>query len=191
MPSSFEPAEVWDEINRLDTTKKTSGDVPTHILKLTSDISFSAVTKLANEMAQQSTFPDELKLTDVSPVFKGGDTALKNNYRRISVLSSLSKVSERLLLKQFQPLIEKRLSGILCAFKKGHSTQHALFRVVEMVRRCIEEGGVTAMVLMDLSKAYDCLPHDLLIAKLDACGVGINSLKLMYSYPLIESRGSR
>ena len=82
-------------------------DVPTHILKLSSDISFTAVTKLANEMAQQSTFPDELKLTDVSPVFKGGDTVLKNNYRPISVLSSLSKVSERLLLKQFLPLLKK------------------------------------------------------------------------------------
>ena len=54
----FEPAEVWDEINRLDTTKKTSGDVPTHILKLPSDLSFSAVTKLANELVQKSTFPD-------------------------------------------------------------------------------------------------------------------------------------
>ena len=51
-----------------------------------------------------------------------------------------------------------------------------------MVRRCIDKGGVTAMVLMDLSKAYDSLPHDLLLAKLDAYGVGINSLKLMYSY---------
>ena len=126
----FEPAEVWDEINRLDTTKKTSGDVPTHILKLTSNLSFSAVTKLANEMVQQSTFPDELILADFSPVIKGGDTALKNNYLPIGVLSSLSKVSEGLLLKQFLPFIEKRLSAIFCAFKKGHSTQHVLFRVV-------------------------------------------------------------
>ena len=178
----FEPAEVWDEINRLDTTKKTSGDSPTHILKLTSDISFSAVTKLANEMVEECTFPDELKLADVSPVFKSGNTTVKTNYRPISVLLSLSKVFERLLLKQFPPFIEKRLSAILCAFKKGHSTQHALFRVTEMVRHSIDKGGITAMVLMELSKAYDCLPHDLLIAKLDAYGVGIDSLKLIYSY---------
>ena len=51
-----------------------------------------------------------------------------------------------------------------------------------MVRCCIDKGGVTTMVLMDLSKAYDCLSHDLLIVKLDAYGVGIDSLKLMYSY---------
>ena len=51
-----------------------------------------------------------------------------------------------------------------------------------MVRRCIEKGGVTAMVLMDLSKAYDCLPHNLLIAKLDPYGVGADSAKLVFSY---------
>ena len=156
--------------------------MPTHILKLTSDISFSAVTKLANEMVEQCTFPDELKLADVSPVFKSGNTIVKTNYRPISVLLSLSKVFERILLKQFLPFIEKRLSAILCAFKKGHSTQHALFRVSEMVRHSIDKGGITAMVLTDLSKAYDCLPHDLLIAKLDGYGVGIDSLKLIYSY---------
>ena len=178
----FEPGEVWNEINRLNTTKKTSGDLPTQILKSTSDLAFSAVTKLANEMVQQHMFPDKLKLADVSPVFKSGDTTAKNNYRPISVLPALSKVFERLLLKQFLPFIEKRLSAILCAFKKGHSTQHALFRVVEMIRRCIDKGGITGMVLMDLSKAYDCLPHDLLMAKLNAYGVGIDSLKLIYSF---------
>ena len=87
----FEPAEVWDKLNCLDTSKKTSGDVPTHILKLTSYLSYSAVTKLANKIAQQCTFPDEIKLADVSPVFKSGETALENNYRPISVLPSLSK----------------------------------------------------------------------------------------------------
>ena len=178
----FESAEVWDEINSLDVSKKTSGDLPAHILKLTSDLSFSAVTKLANEMVEQCIFPEKLKLADVSPVFKNGDATVKKNFRPISVLSSLSKVFERLLLKQILPFIEKKLSSILCAFKKGHSTQHALFRVIEVVRRCVDKGGVTAMVLMDLSKAYDCLPHDLLIAKLEAYGFGIDSLKLIHSY---------
>ena len=49
-----------------------------------------------------------------------------------------------------------------------------------MVRRCIDKKGATPMVLMDLSKAYDCLPHDLLIAKLEAYGFGIDSLKIIH-----------
>ena len=100
---------VWDEINRLDIAEKISGGVPSHIFKLTCDLFFCAVAKLANDMVQQCTFPIELKLADVSPVLKSGDTKLNENYRPISVLSSLSKVSERLLLKQFLPFIEKRL----------------------------------------------------------------------------------
>ena len=74
---AFEPAEVWDEINRFDITKKTHGGAPSHAIQLTSDLSFRAVTKLANDMAQQCTFPDALKLGDVSPVFKSSDTTLK------------------------------------------------------------------------------------------------------------------
>ena len=137
----FKPAEFWDEKNRLDNTKKTSADLPTHIFKLTSDLSFSAVTKLANEMVQRCVFPEKLKFADVSPVFKNGDVTKKNNYRQISVLPSLSKVFERLLSKQFLPFIERRHSVIPCAFKKEHSTQHSLFRVIEMVRRCIDKWG--------------------------------------------------
>ena len=138
-------------------------------------------------MVEQCIFPEKMKIADVSPVFKNGDATVKKNFRPISVLSSLSKVFERLLLKQILPFIEKRLSSILCALKKGHSTQHALFRVVEVLRRCIDKGGVTAMVFMDLSKAYNCLPHDLLIAKLEAYGFGIDGLKLIHSY-LTERR---
>ena len=47
---------------------------------------------------------------------------------------------------------------------------------------CLDPSGIVGKVLMDLSKAYDCLPHDLLIAKLDAYGFHFNSLCLMYSY---------
>ena len=85
-------------------------------------------------------FLENLKLADVLQVFISGDTIEKKNCRPIGVLSSLSKVFERLLLKQFLPFIEQRLSSILCAFKKGQSTQHALSRVVEMIRRCNDKG---------------------------------------------------
>ena len=54
-------------------------------------------------MVEQCIFPEKLKLADVSPVFKNGDATVKKNFRPISVLSSLSKVFERLLLKQILP----------------------------------------------------------------------------------------
>ena len=95
---AFECSEVWDEINHLNATKTTSGDIPTQIIEMTSDLSFNKVASIANSMVQSCTFPDALKPADLSPGFKNGISTTKKNYRPISVLlSSLSKVFERLL----------------------------------------------------------------------------------------------
>ena len=94
---AFEYSEVWDEINHLNIRNKTSGDIPSHTLKMTSDLSFNKVTNIANTMVQSCIFPDPLKLGDVSPVYKGGNSSSKCNYRPINVLSAFSKVFKRLL----------------------------------------------------------------------------------------------
>ena len=82
-----------------------------------------------------------------------------------------------------------KLSEILCGFREGFSTQHALIRLIKKWRQCLDASGIVGTILMDLSKAYDCLPHDLLIAKLEAYGLDVNSLRLMYSY--LDSRLQR
>ena len=58
------------------------------------------------------------------------------------------------------------LNEVLCGFRKAHSTQHALFKVLQSWQKSLGSGGFAGTILMDLSKAYDCIPHELLIAKL-------------------------
>jgi len=78
--------------------------------------------------------------------------------------------------------MEPKLNKLLCGFRKGHSTQHALIRLVQKWQSCLDNNEVVGTVLMDLSKAYDCLNHELLIAKLHAYGVSIESGRLLYNY---------
>ena len=75
-----------------------------------------------------------------------------------------------------------RLSILLCGFRKGYNTQQALVRFLEKTKLCIDVGGKVGAVMMDLSKAFDCLRHDLLIAKLHAYGFSHDALSLLYSY---------
>ena len=126
--------------------------------------------------------PGKLNLADVSPIFKCGESTQKAKFRPISVLSALSKTFERIMCKQIQPFTYNFLFSLLCAFRNGHITQHVLFQLTETCRKTLDEKRVVGMVLMDLSKAYDSLPHDLLIAKLAAYGFGPNSPALTSNY---------
>ena len=84
--------------------------------------------------------------------------------------------------KQITPFINPKLSKLLCRFREGYSSQDALFRVIEQCRKILDRSGKVGMILMDLSTAYDCIPHYLLLAKLEAHGFGLESLNLMNSY---------
>ena len=59
------------------------------------------------------------------------------------------------------------MSSILYGFRKVHNTQHALFKLLHFWQKELDQKGFDDTVLMDLSKAYDCIPHDLLITKLE------------------------
>ena len=78
--------------------------------------------------------------------------------------------------------MENFLNQLLCGFRKAHSTQHALFRLIQSWQKELDESGFVGTILMDLSKAYDCLPHDLMVAKLEAYGISKESLQLISDY---------
>ena len=89
------------------------------------------------------------------------DPSDKTNYRPVSILPLVSKLFEKLMYDQLYENIENFLNQLLCGFYKAHLIQHALFRLLQKWQKKLDSGGFIGTILMDLSKAYDCLPHDL------------------------------
>ena len=126
-------------------------------------------------------FPSELKMADVTPIFKKFGPFEKENYRPISLFPSLSKVYEKLIYQQLNAFFENKLSPLLCGFRSRYSTQHALLNLINKWHSCLDNSGVVSIVVMDLSKAFDCLPHELVLVKLHVYGIDIKSLKLLHN----------
>ena len=114
-------------------------------------------------------FPDCLKDAEVSPLFKKDDNMDKHNFRPVSVLSCVSKVFERVYNDQMVLFFEDMMSSFLSAFRKKYSCETLLIKMIEDWRVLLDKHKVIGAMLLDLSKAFDCLPHDLLKAKLIAC----------------------
>ena len=151
-------------------------------MKQSVDVCAPILKDILNSAFDVNEFPDELKLADVSSVFKKDDATKKNNYRPISVLPTVSKPFERIMEKQIGEYMKNNLSEYLCGYRKGYNAQHALMALIEKWKSSLDNNGYAGAILMDLSKAFDCLNHDLLLAKLHAYGFSKTSLALIRSY---------
>ena len=109
-------------------------------------------------------FRNSLKNAITTPVHKKGANTSKDNYRPVSILSNISKIYERLLFKQISEHFEPILSKFQCGFRKGFSAQHCLLAMLEKWKSAVDNKRNFDGLLTDLSKAFDCLPHDLLLA---------------------------
>ena len=86
------------------------------------------------------------------------------------------------MFKQMSQFFQNIFSKYQCGFRKGFSTQHCLLAMLEKWKRSIDHGKMFGALLTDLSKAFDCLDHELLIAKLNPYGFSLTALKLVHSY---------
>ena len=126
-------------------------------------VTFECLTSFVNEAISSSKFQDSRKLSNIMPVHKKKDRTDKSNYRPINILSLLSKIFEKIMFDQSYIYMNNILNKLLCVFHKPYSTQNTIFQLLQAWQKELDNSGFIRALLMDLSKAYDCLPHDLLI----------------------------
>ena len=146
------------------------------------------LSEIYNILIETSTFSEKLKYADVKAAVKEDSRTCKKKYRPTSILPHVSKIYEWCLNKQLEVYFQALLSRYQCGFCKGYSIINVLVRMTKKWRKSFDEGGPFGALLTDFSKAFDCLPHELLIAKLHAYGVDISSLKLLLSYLTKQKR---
>ena len=158
-------------------------NIPTiKILKDNKDICTVLLKTDINRCIIDSIFPINLKNADITPVFNNEDRLLKTNYRPVSILPTITKIYEKLFYIQIYEYFNSIFSKYLCGFRKGHSTQHCLLFMLENLKKSLDSGFKTGILLTDLSKAFDSISHDLLLAKLNAYEFSSNSLNLIKDY---------
>ena len=116
-------------------------------------MSCSILTRIwNNEIINEKSFHTDLKLADVTRVFKNIDSTLSENYRPVSALPTASKVFEKLVQNELNNYINKFLSPFFCGYRKGYSTQLALMTLIKRWKICLDQKGYTCAILMELTR---------------------------------------
>lgn len=180
-----DPIEVHDILINLKTESAPGWDnIPTKFLKLAKKEIVPVIAHMANLCFRHGTFPSYLKRAVITPVYKGGDRDDVNNYRPISVLSSISKIVEKLMNKRLLSYLEKFriLSESQYGFRQGKSTEDAITDLSSLITDNLDQGKKCLTVFLDLKKAFDTVSVPILLQKLENIGVRGLPLALFKNY---------
>ena len=162
--NSISKTEIETKISNTDSSKAfQDSNIPTRVIKSNSDIFTDALYSKFNRSLETSVFPSSMKLGNATPV---------NRKVTIGQLAYylILKVFGRCIYNQIAHFFDKILFKHQCCFRQGHNSHHCLIVLLGKLNETIGQGNVFRALLTDFSKAFGCLPYNLLIEKLNAYG---------------------
>ena len=177
--------EVTTVLKSLPLGKAAGPDgVNNRVLKELADVLSLPLCDLFNQSLSTGEFPEQWKLSHVTPIPKSGDLSLVSNYRPIALLSNIDKVFERAVFKHlYNHLLENSiLTPYQSGFTPGDSTINQMTFLYDSFCEALDDGKEIRVVFCDISKAFDRVWHRGLLCKLKAAGVTSTALKWFQSY---------
>ena len=179
--------DVISAIRRLPDKHSAADPIPTSVLKQVADIIAPYIVELFNCSLTDGHFPAVFKEAFITLVVKkpGLDVTDAGSYRPISNLSVLSKLLERLVVRQLMEYLSSAdlLPLLQSGFRQGHSTETAVIRVLSDILQAVDRGDIAALIFLDLSAAFDTVDHLILLQRLQTTfGIGENAYRWFQSY---------
>lgn len=175
LPSNcyFSPDDV---LSSLDKLKSVSTNGPVGIsasLLFQCRLSlFFPLCLLFRKCLDEGVFPSVLKISSVTPILKSSDPSLVSNYRPISISPHIAIIFESIIFNYLGPKLNHILIPQQHGFRTGRSTISCSVSFSSLVYDCISSGAQVDVIFSDFSKAFDTVPHNLLINELDRIGIG-------------------
>ncbi len=157
-------------------------NVPPKVVKMCADELSVTVTELIDSTYANNLFPNDMRKSELCPLFKKKIDMIKNNYRSVSIFKRFWDYHSRTVNGFFFWQI---FNDMLCAYHKKYGCEHVLLKVIDLWKNALDSNnfaGSGHFILIDLSKAFDCVPHGLLITKLKAYGLTDDACRFMSSY---------
>jgi hypothetical protein len=190
--STFLPAtmdEVLAAINKSTNSTCTLDVIPTFLLKACLNSLLFPITTIVNLSLSESIFPPSYKHAIVHPLLKKPSLPSEelSSYRPISNLNFISKIIERIVANRINQHLQSfpSISSNQSAYRKFHSTETALLRITNDILLAANNQKITALILLDLSAAFDTIDYHILLSRLSITfGITGNALSFLSTYLL-------
>lgn len=182
IPASY--SEIVNIVKKLKNSYYGCHSIPTFIFKLINHYVAEPITCLINLSFSSGKFPDILKTTNITPIYKTGPTSSIENYRPIAILPLLSKIFEKCFGNRLLNFLNKFnfISSCQFGFLKGKSTTDAILKFINNFYDALNRGEHSLGIFIDLKKAFDTVNHEVLFRKLFRYGVRGIALEWIASY---------